>query len=92
MPRSKHRTGRPYLRARAQMFAVYGRTCHLCGHRGATDADHLVPISVDSTQPVDYRLMRPAHGVRGCPVCRVKCNQKRGNRDASVVYVPALSW
>lgn len=74
------------------MFAAYGRTCHLCGHDGATDADHLVPISVDSTQPVDYRLMRPAHGVRGCVVCGRKCNQARGGRPVQAVFRPAITW
>lgn len=74
------------------MFAAFGRVCHLCGHDGATDADHLIPISVDSTQPVDYRRMRPAHGVTGCPVCKVKCNQSRGNKPPSTVYRPKLTW
>lgn len=96
-PRSKHRTGRPYRRARALMFAAYGHMCHLCGHPGATDADHLVPISVDSTQPVDYRLMRPAHGVRGCTYCPTvdgrlrKCNQSRG-AGKKPAFTPRMEW
>lgn len=72
-------SGRPYRRARELMFATFGRVCHLCLHDGATDADHLVPISVDSEQPIDYMLMRPAHGVNGCATCGRKCNQERGN-------------
>lgn len=91
MPRSRHRTGRPYLRARAQMFAHYGTVCHLCGHDGATDADHIVPITVDSEQPVDPHGMRPAHGVRGCSTCGQRCNQVKGNRSKTF-YMPALSW
>jgi hypothetical protein len=74
------------------MFAIYGRICHLCGHDGATDADHLVAISIDSTQPVDPYLMRPAHGVRGCPTCGRKCNQQRGNKVLTGFYRPVLDW
>lgn len=80
MPRSRHRTGHRYRQARRQMFADRGTICHLCGHDGATDADHLVPISLDPDQPVDPDLMRPAHGVTGCPTCHRRCNQSRGNK------------
>jgi 5-methylcytosine-specific restriction endonuclease McrA len=73
------------------MHAIYGHTCHLCGHEGAHDADHLVPISVDPEQPIDPHTMRPAHGVRGCPVCGRKCNQERGNRNLSM-FKPRLVW
>lgn len=76
---TRHRTGRPYRRARAQMFATYGDTCHICGHAGAREADHLVPVSHDSDQPVDPHLMRPAHGGNApCPVCGRACNAERG--------------
>lgn len=69
------------------MFAMYGDLCHLCGHHGARQADHLTPVSVDPDQPIDPRLMRPAHGggsvERGldnpCPTCGRRCNQERGN-------------
>jgi 5-methylcytosine-specific restriction endonuclease McrA len=74
------------------MFAIYGRTCWLCGHDGSTDADHLVPISVDSAQPVDPQGMRPAHGVRGCPTCGVKCNQVKGNKLDLPRLVTSEDW
>lgn len=92
-----HRSGRPYRRARQQMFAAYGTICHLCGHPGATEADHLVPISIDESQPVDYRGMRPAHGIAGCPHCplvdgkRRKCNQARGN-GTRPTFTPRMQW
>lgn len=88
MARSLHRTGHRHRRANANMFATYGRTCWLCGHEGATEADHLVPISVDPDQPVDADGRRPAHGSSGpCthPDCVKRkgkprsCNQERGN-------------
>jgi hypothetical protein len=92
MTRLQHRKGRPYRTARRQMFELYGDTCIHCGHPGSTDADHLIPISVDSEQPVDPHGMRPAHGVRGCPVCQRKCNQERGTRPVSSMFRPTLDW
>ncbi|MFI2577710.1 hypothetical protein ACH5AJ_36555 [Streptomyces rochei] len=92
-PRSKHRVGRPYRRARQQMFALHGSTCHLCGHEGARTADHLVPVAVDSTQPVDPHGMRPAHGSGNpCPTCRRHCNQERGTKPLGATFKPALRW
>lgn len=62
------------------MFAIYGHVCWICGHDGAREADHLTPISVDSTQPIDPHRMRPAHGTHSpCPTCGRLCNQERGN-------------
>ncbi len=93
MSRSRHRVGRPYRRARAQMFAIYGHTCHLCGHGGAGEADHLTPISADADQPIDPHAMRPAHGANSpCPTCGRKCNTERGARSVRMFYRPALDW
>lgn len=78
--------------AKAIMFAHYGRVCHLCGHGGATDADLVVPRSVDPEQPLNPRAYRPAHGVRGCPTCGRKCNQERGAKPIDAVWTPKLSW
>lgn len=75
------------------MFAIYGHTCHLCGHGGAGEADHLVPISLDADQPIDPHAMRPAHGANApCRVCRRKCNTERGSRSVQTFYRPALDW
>lgn len=91
MPRSPHRTGSRYRRARAEMFATYGTVCVHCGHGDATDADHMVPISVDPAQPVEADGMRPSHGVDGCPTCGRKCNQERGSNPAPL-FRPAIDW
>jgi 5-methylcytosine-specific restriction endonuclease McrA len=77
----RHRAGRPYRRARAAMFAMYGTTCHICGHHDAHEADHLTPVSLDPHQPLDPHTMRPAHGPNSpCPVCGRLCNAERGNK------------
>lgn len=92
MPRSLHRTGRRWRKARARMFAEFGTTCHLCGHEGATDADHLLPLHLAPSQPVDYRALRPAHGVAGCPVCGRKCNQERSSSSTFVDLNASRAW
>lgn len=77
------------------MFAMYGRVCHLCGHDGAGEADHLVPLATNSTQPLDPRTMRPAHGIKSrCPHCpgQPACNQVRGNRPLETTFKPKLVW
>lgn len=81
---SPGRTGARYLRARQEVLDA-SDTCWICGHGGSTDADHVIPLAVWPDQPVDPALMRPAHGVDGCPWCPRtadgklrKCNQSRG--------------
>lgn len=90
--RDHHSNTRPARRARAQMFAIYGHTCHLCGHDGATTADHLIPISVWPDQPIDPHGMRPAHGRAGCPTCGRKCNIERGNRAPTQPLRTSEAW
>lgn len=99
MARSLHRTGRRYLDAKAEMHARYGYLCHICGHYGAGEADHLTPVSVDPGQPIDPELMRPSHGSNyPCRLCRGEggkgraCNQERGIRPVSAMFTPTLTW
>lgn len=104
MTRSRHRTGRPARRAKAEMHAKYGYTCWICGHDGAGEADHLNPLSLAPDQRVDPEAMRPAHGSyypcthptcvarKGKPRC---CNQERGNiinRKRTATYTPSMTW
>lgn len=87
------------------MHATYGYTCHLCGHEGAGESDHLTPLSLDPDQPVDASLWRPAHGSSyPCthPTCVARkgkprsCNQERGGAKAMAKrereYVPRMTW
>lgn len=90
--KQQHRKSYRYRQARAEMFRIYGATCHLCGHEGADTADHLEPISLNPTQPIDPHLMRPAHGVDGCPTCGLACNPARGNRAPAAKVRCSRDW
>lgn len=92
MPGDRLHTHRRARMAKAAMFATLGRTCWLCGHDGATDADLIVPKSIAPDQPLDPRAYRPAHGVRGCPTCGRKCNQERGAKPAGEMWRPRHEW
>lgn len=78
------RRGPRYLAWRAAVFAMWGTHCHLCTHGGADSADHLVPLAAWANQPYDARISRPAHGIKGCPTCHVKCNSSRGNKALAI--------
>lgn len=85
----KHRGGRPQQRAKARMHEMYGYVCHLCGHDGAGEADHLISLKDWPDQPVDPTLWRPAHGANyPCPTCGRKCNQERGTKPLSEMTPP----
>jgi len=58
-------------------IATHGDTCHLCGHGGATSADHVIPRSQGGADLVEN--CRPAH-FHPCPTCGVRCQQVRGDR------------
>lgn len=91
----KHRGGRTFTRVKKQMHELYGYTCHLCGHSGAGEADHLTPLSVWPDQPVAAELMRPAHGGNyPCPTCGRKCNSERGAKplNALALLKTSQSW
>ena len=76
--------GRPRARARAETFRRWGHICHLCGHEGANEVDHLGELRYGGSS-YDPANLRPAHGSNSpCPVCispttgRARCcNQER---------------
>ena len=93
------RSGHKYRLARQQVLDACD-ICHLCGHGGSTDADHIIPLAVWPDQPVDPALMAPAHGIDGCWECPRKpdgrprrCNQERGaNLGTNPAVVPSRPW
>lgn len=93
VPKGAHRTGHRARQVRAQTFEVHGTTCWICGHEGAGESDHAVPVSVDAGLALAVENRRPAHGTSSrCPTCGRACNQERGAKPASSVFVPAVEW
>ena len=73
------RKGRPWERTRRAILAR-SNTCHLCGHEGAGEVDHIIPRSLGGN-PVDPGNLAPAHGWKSpCPICGKRCNQVKKNR------------
>jgi len=83
--------GHRWRTARALVLAA-SDTCHICGHGGSTDADHVLPLSRFPDQPLDVALLRPAHGATPCPVCGQRCNASRGNRMTWKTPVRSRIW
>ena len=63
--------GRYSQQLRALVFETYGTDCWLCGHPGATTADHVQSRARGGTDTLDN--LRPAH---------LFCNTGRGAADA----------
>ena len=71
--------GRRYRAARLTVLSA-STICHLCGHDGADQVDHLAPRSLHpDIDDADLTNLAPVHGVNGCPTCGEKCNQVKGN-------------
>lgn len=75
-------SGGRWVRLRARVLAA-SDVCWLCGHEGADQVDHVVPIAKGGDK-WDIRNMRPAHGTDPCPVCGLRCNQRRNRRPRRV--------
>jgi hypothetical protein len=74
MPRSKGRTGRPWLRA-AALARSRTTICAWCGHDGAREVDHRVNLT-DGGKPRDQANLQVMHGTScPCPTCGLRCNQ-----------------
>lgn len=67
--------GRRAQKLVALTLATYGDRCHLCGLRGATTADHLIPRSHGGNDALEN--LRPAH---------LSCNAARGNQSLKVWF------
>ena len=61
------------------VFRRYGRICWLCGHDGANQVDHVIPVAVSPQLSWQLGNLRPAHGVPGnrCETCGQACNQAK---------------
>jgi 5-methylcytosine-specific restriction endonuclease McrA len=53
--------------------------CHICGHKGADEVDHVEPLSRGGSE--DPSNLRPAHGAKPCETCGATCNRSKGAKD-----------
>jgi len=85
--------GRRWMAMRQLVAATYGDQCHLCGHGGAEQVDHLVPVSIRPDLAWHLPNLRPAHGVPGnkCPTCGLACNQRRGAKAIDAIPPPGTA-
>jgi hypothetical protein len=83
----KRRTPADYIERHkaARVLAAHGHVCHLCGHAGATQVDHVVPWA-EWTHPTlsvhDASNLRPAHGAP-CPTCGLDCHAAKSKAEAA---------
>lgn len=78
----------------------YGGTCHICGHGGARQADHLESVADRPDLAWSLPNIRPAHGAPGnpCPSCtaecgrKVHCNQLRGGYSVTRARRIIAGW
>ena len=68
-----------------RLLALHGHICHLCGHGGAEELDHIVPWA-EWTHPTlsvhDATNLAPAHG-SACMVCGVECHAVKTKAEAA---------
>ena len=87
------RSGHRARQVRDATFRMHGTTCWICGHEGARESDHAVPLSADAGLALVVENRRPAHGASSrCPTCGRACNQERGVKPVSSVFVPNTEW
>ena len=70
---------------RQRVLVRHGRVCHLCGHGGAEQVDHVVPWAEwprnSPTSVHDESNLRPAHG-EPCPTCGRACHQDKSKQES----------
>lgn len=74
----------------ARHTLAVSRICGWCGHPGANQADHIIPVSERPDLALDPDNVAPIHGASiyirgigwrkyGCPTCGRPCNQAKGS-------------
>lgn len=77
----RHPSGSVWKRIVANVISHYNGICHLCGHPGSLQADHIVQYAEGGDDSISN--LRPVHGVANtqnnrCPTCGLACNNIRG--------------
>ncbi len=83
----KRRPSSEYLnphKAQRILTAHHG-ICHLCGHPGATEVDHIIPWAEWNNPALsvhDASNLAPAHG-QPCPTCGRDCHAQKTKAEAA---------
>ena len=83
----KRRPSSEYLnphKAQRILTAHHG-ICHLCGHPGATEVDHIIPWAEWNNPALsvhDASNLAPAHGTP-CPTCGRDCHADKTKAEAA---------
>jgi len=84
---SKRRPPSEYLNPHKQrrVLEYHGYICHLCGHDGATEVDHVTSWSEWTRTDLsvhDASNLAPAHGT-ACPTCGRDCHADKTKAEAA---------
>lgn len=69
-------SSRRWAKTIQQVLTVKGDICWICGHPGATSADHVIERDAGGAL-YDLDNLEPVHH-HPCPTCGVRCNYRRG--------------
>jgi hypothetical protein len=84
---NKRRTSADYLhpKQRQRTLRQHAEVCHICGHGGAEEVDHIVPWAEwhDASRSVHTPSnLAPAHG-QPCPTCGRHCHSDKTKAEAA---------
>lgn len=64
---------------KAKVLKDHAGRCHLCGHDGAEQVDHIVNVARGGTHALDN--LAPAHGTP-CPTCQRRCHTEKTQAES----------
>lgn len=64
---------------RNRTILAASNVCHICGHPGADEVDHVVALARGGSEHPSN--LRPAHGVKPCETCGAQCNRSKGAKE-----------
>lgn len=76
---SRHTLPGDWKTRKARCLAEHERRCHVCGHDGADEVDHVVNVARGGSHEPEN--LRPIHG-HVCPTCGRRCHQSKTATEA----------
>jgi 5-methylcytosine-specific restriction endonuclease McrA len=74
------RSGSREQRINKAVMEKYGGVCHVCGHPGADQVDHVIPLAEGG--PDTFANRRPIHS-KPCHAAKTAEERERGRRRAA---------